>query len=65
MIRTVEIVWQSPCKRGHVELRRGLYWCYIGAAHVGTQLHESAAVELVERKLRDGHTIRINSAATE
>lgn len=54
MIRTAEIAWLSPCKRGHVEVRRGMYWCYIGADHVGTQLHESAAIDLVKRKLEGG-----------
>lgn len=49
MTPTPEIVWQSP--HGRVELRRGLYWCYIGGQHVGTQLYEIDAIDLVKLKL--------------
>lgn len=51
MISTVEMPWQSTCKRGHVEHRRGLYWDYVGAAHVCTQFSLEDAVKIVQRKL--------------
>ena len=51
MIRTVQIVWQSPCERGHVEDRSGMMWGFIGPAHVCTQLSLEKAKAIVLRKL--------------
>lgn len=52
-IRTVQIVWQSPCKTAHIEERSGMFWCYIGPDHVGTQLHKEAGVKLITRKMEE------------
>jgi hypothetical protein len=51
MIRTVQIAWRSDDGRAHIEERGGLFWCYIGADHVGTQLHLGAAINLVTREM--------------
>ena len=50
-IISVQIPWQSPCKRAYIEDRNGLLWCWLDTEHVGTQLHLAAAIKLVERKL--------------
>ncbi len=51
MTRPPQIAWRSDCGKAHIEERGGLLWCYIGADHVGTQLHLDAAIKLAKRKL--------------
>lgn len=51
MIRTVQIAWQSPCQRGHVEARNGLYWGYVGPDRVCVRRTLDKARAIVERRL--------------
>lgn len=53
MTPTPDIVWQSPDHTAHVEERRGMFWGYIGADHVCTQLSVEAAVKVIARKMKE------------
>ena len=50
---TGEVVWHSPCLRGHVIERSGMMFGYIGAEHVCSQLSLEKAKAIVIRKLAE------------
>ena len=50
-MNTSDVIWHSPCLRGHVVDRNGLKLGYIGAEHVCSQLSLEKAKAIVLRKL--------------
>jgi hypothetical protein len=44
-----EYLTKSDCG-WKAEFRRGLWWLYLGEAHVGTQISKQAAQKLAKRK---------------